>query len=232
LDKKNLPKQEPHFAWRIVLNPFLSNNREDMPKARTKGAETRAKMVDATARLLQKKGYNGTGLSQIIKESGTPKGSLYFHFPGGKEELTAEALAASGADFAMRMLPKWRPDIGVPEAFELACSVMAQELIDSDFEHGCPIATVALEASTSSEEIRNVCARQFGLWQNLIKALLHTHGMKEPESDVVACTALSALEGALILSRVRRSTDPIIQAGEQMGIYITHLLNERSAETS
>jgi TetR/AcrR family transcriptional repressor of lmrAB and yxaGH operons len=57
---------------------------------------TREKILTTAAFLFQKKGYHATGLNEIIKESGTPKGSLYYHFPNGKEELVAATIKLMG----------------------------------------------------------------------------------------------------------------------------------------
>ena len=57
--------------------------------------DTSARMIEATARMLQHRGYHGTALSDILEASGAPRGSLYFHFPGGKDQLAIEATRAA-----------------------------------------------------------------------------------------------------------------------------------------
>ncbi len=61
---------------------------------------TRDHIIDTTSQLLEQQGYFATGLNQIVQESGAPKGSLYYYFPEGKEELTAEAIERSAAKFS------------------------------------------------------------------------------------------------------------------------------------
>ncbi|TMQ10939.1 MAG: helix-turn-helix transcriptional regulator [Deltaproteobacteria bacterium] len=70
----------------------------------TKGQRVRKKLVDTTARLLARQGYHATGLAEIVHESGAPRGSLYFYYPGGKDELACEALAQHGAAWAAQIL--------------------------------------------------------------------------------------------------------------------------------
>ncbi|WP_199742525.1 TetR/AcrR family transcriptional regulator [Streptomyces triticirhizae] len=61
-----------------------------------KGAETRDRLLDATQELVEDAGYFGTGLNQVLAASGAPRGSLYFHFPGGKDQLVAESVRRAG----------------------------------------------------------------------------------------------------------------------------------------
>ena len=79
--------------------------------------DTRTRMLDATGRLLRQRGYHGTSLNDILAASGAPRGSLYFHFPGGKDQLVIEVTRASVAAVAERLRryaghrnPAWRGD--------------------------------------------------------------------------------------------------------------------------
>lgn len=195
-----------------------------MGKLRSKGEETRAKMVAATAKLLQRHGYHGTGLSQIIKESGAPKGSLYFHFPDGKEELATAALIDAGREFGSKLRNSIGPETDPADAIELACAALGQELLESDFLQGCPLATVALEAAAHSEPIRLACVDHFGEWQDLIKLMLLHNGLEEERASELAMMALATIEGALMLSRVRRSTEPLEQVGRQLHLLLSIVL--------
>lgn len=195
-----------------------------MSKLRSKGEQTRAKMVAAASKLLQRHGYHGTGLSQIIKESGAPKGSLYFHFPDGKEQLATTALIEAGREFASKLRNTITPETEPAEAIELACAALAQELVESDYEQGCPVATVALEAAAHSEPIRLACVDHFQDWQDLIKQMLLRNGVEEERAGELALTALSTIEGALLLARVRRSTEPLEQVGRQLHLLLSIVL--------
>ncbi len=111
---------------------------------------TRDLLVDAAADLLQRKGYAGTGVSEVLSASATTKGSLYFHFPGGKEELAGEALRRRGeamADFIRHLLES-SPDAAT--AISAFAAALAARLSDSDYERGCALATATLDAATES----------------------------------------------------------------------------------
>jgi len=170
--------------------------------------DSRARLIETTARLLWSQGLRATGLSQIVEESGAPRGSLYFHFPGGKEQLATEALRSAGA----AMTANIREALGhrtATTAVRKFVESYAHEMEESDFHHGCPIATVALEASTTSESIREVCHGIFAEWEGLLAVRLEQDGLTKRESQKLAAVILSALEGAMILCRTRRSTEPL-----------------------
>ncbi len=202
--------------------------------ALSKGARSRARVIAAAANLLQRRGYNGTGISEILKASATPKGSLYFHFPGGKEELTIAALKESGTDFGDKLRLLITPETSPGHALQIASGALAQELVSSGFEKGCPLATVTLEAAAASESIRQTCEEQFRGWHELIEAMLVARGLPATDADEFAVTALSSLEGAMLLCRAYRSTEPLEKVGKQLRRMAEHLLashdvNERRA---
>jgi TetR/AcrR family transcriptional repressor of lmrAB and yxaGH operons len=182
----------------------------------SKGEATRGKMIAATATLLQKQGYHATGLSQILAESGAPRGSLYFHFPGGKEELACAALVASGDAWRERIAAVVETARDPGAAIEACCDALAQMLVDSDFEVGCPVATVALEAATASEPVRQTCAEHYGTWQRLVAERLRAAGSSAAQSDKLATFVLASVEGALLLAKVQRDPAPLHIVGKTL----------------
>jgi TetR/AcrR family transcriptional repressor of lmrAB and yxaGH operons len=169
---------------------------------------SRQRIVETTARLLWSQGLRATGVNQIAAESKAPRGSIYFHFPGGKEQLAAEALRAAGASMTAN-IEEALTHRSATTAIRRFVDSYAREMRDSDFHHGCPVATVALEASTTSPLLREVCARIFGEWEDLLERRLVRDGLKPREARRFAGVILSALEGAMIVSRARRDTEPL-----------------------
>src|SRR5262245_19469977 len=107
--------------------------------------DTRRRMIVTTSKLLQKQGFHGTGLNQILEEADAPKGSMYFHFPGGKNQLAAEAIGASGA-FIERLLRSHEADSAVL-TLDSYLAGLGEWLQRTEFREGCPIATTALEVA-------------------------------------------------------------------------------------
>ena len=181
-----------------------------------KGERSRQKLVDATARLLQRQGYHATGLAQIVETSGAPRGSLYFCFPGGKEELACAALEAAGAGWRERIdeVVEAAPDLGA--AVVAVCRLLADELVASSYELGCPVATVALEAAATSEAVRRTVEAHYAEWRDAIAARLERTGVARGVARQLATFALASIEGAMLLSKVSRDVQPLLTVGESL----------------
>lgn len=189
-----------------------------------KGERSRARLVGATAALLQRQGYHATGLGQIVQESGAPRGSLYFYFPGGKEELACTALAESGEAMRQQLeaVIAAAPDPGA--AVEDVCRVLGQALAGSGYAHGCPLATVALEAAADSDAVREVCATHYARWEHSIAARLCAAGAAPESAAELATFILATIEGALLLAKVKRDLGPLEQAGRMLAGMMRDLL--------
>jgi TetR/AcrR family transcriptional repressor of lmrAB and yxaGH operons len=181
---------------------------------------SRQRMIDTTARLLWSQGLRATGMDQIVRESKAPRGSIYFHFPDGKEQLAVEALRAAGAVMTANITGALDQRDAVT-AVKKFVAVYAKEMRTSGFHHGCPIATVALEASTTSPAIRTVCAAVFGQWEDLLARRMERDGYARRDARRYAVLTLSLLEGAMILCRARRTTRPLHDVGAHLAEVLT-----------
>jgi len=177
----------------------------------SKGERTRKKLVDATGVLLRRQGLHATGLADIVTESGAPRGSLYFYFPGGKDELACAALDAAGADWRARIEAVVAAAPDLDRAFGAVIELLAADLVASRFQHGCPVAAVALEAI--SEPVRRTIAAHYAAWEQLIASHLVSLGLHAAPARQLATVALSAIEGAMLLARVQRTTAPLLATG-------------------
>ncbi len=175
----------------------------------TSATTTRDRIVDASAELFRLQGYSATGVKQIVEAAQAPFGSVYHHFPGGKEQIGAEAIRLSGK----------RYEALIPAVFDVAPDPVtgvrlffagaAQHLVDTDYADACPIATVALEVSSSSETMRQACADVFESWIAAGSGRFDVERARE-----LTMAFICALEGAFVLARALRSTEPLTVAGE------------------
>ena len=177
------------------------------------GAETRERIVEAAARLFWHQGFTGTGMKQVVVEAGAPFGSLYHFFPGGKEQLGAEVVRWSGRQYAAvvaaTLMGRGQPARIVERSFAAA----AETLIETDYADACPIATVALEVSSTNDTMRVACAEVFDSWVSGLQAWFEFKGVPATRSRDLALTFLMLLEGAFILCRAGRTTAPLQTAG-------------------
>ena len=178
------------------------------------GVDSRQRLVQAAGQLFRVQGYHATGLNQIVEESRAPKGSLYHYFPEGKEQLAAEALVCAGRELSAKL--ETLGDLSPGEALDRLVESSIQELEASDYRDGCPLATVALETNSNSETLRHVCEKLFGRALKILTQWLVSKGLSAERAEVLALTVFSAYEGALMLSKVRRSPEPLRQVAGQM----------------
>src|SRR5689334_12067530 len=106
---------------------------------------TRERIVQASAELFRRQGYAATGVKQIVSAAQAPFGSLYHFFPGGKEQLGAEAIRTSGALYELLIPAVFGPAPDVVSGVSDFFAGAAAHLVDTGYEDACPIATVALE---------------------------------------------------------------------------------------
>ena len=167
-------------------------------------------LVRTAMRLFRQQGYASTGLQQILAESGAPKGSLYHYFPGGKEEL-AEAAVRLAAKLIADMLAGHAARCKTPAAFVKAyCTTMAGWMEDSQFRSGCPIATTMLETAPHSEHLTKAGVEAIDHWIGIVATVFEGVGDSKMHARARAQTLVAAMEGALLLARVRQSTRPIL----------------------
>ena len=167
--------------------------------------------MSATATLMQKQGVAGTGIAEILSESGVTRRSIYLNFPGGKSELVAAATRAAGDELTavLRECIAQRDPIG---AFTRVWSEM---LVSTDFEGGCPIVAAAFSRG-EAPEAAGTAAEVFAEWGRLLADRLIEDGIGRAAAQSLSTTVVAALEGAIILSRATESTKPLTQVARHL----------------
>jgi TetR/AcrR family transcriptional repressor of lmrAB and yxaGH operons len=186
-----------------------------------RSSNSRNRMIQATMELLRRKGYHATSFSDLVRESGVPRGSFHFLFPGGKEELAREAVVAAGDEIEeLVTLAARRADDPVSFVRVLAENV-GQRLEASGYESGCAIATVVLELAPRSEHLTKEFALVFQRWRASLAVRLEEWGFTHERALAHADVIMVALEGALVLSRAARSLDPLDSATRAIAQLLT-----------
>ena len=168
---------------------------------------TREKIVRTAQRLLAQSGLSGAGLNQVIAASGAPRGSIYYHFPEGKMQWVAEALNAYG-DYFCKMTAEILAGQGsFGENLEVLLLSLADGMTRTECAYGCPIGAVILDLDENSEVLREVCARTVFQWQAIFER--HLSALAAPHRNDLASFVVSAIEGALMLSRMEGNSRPL-----------------------
>jgi AcrR family transcriptional regulator len=189
--------------------------------------ETRERIIDASAELLRRQGYAATGLKQIVETAKAPFGSIYHHFPGGKEELGAAAIRRSGALYEVLIPEVFDPAPDLVSAVRAFFEGAAVNLEESEYEDACPIATVALEVSSTSETMRQACADVFESWVAAGLPRFTAEGLDQATSRELVIGMIAALEGAFVLARATQTTEALHIAGELCAEATRRALDDR-----
>jgi|SRR5579884_3078633 len=179
-------------------------------------ADTKARILATSGELFQRHGYAGTGLKRIAAAARAPFGSIYHFFPGGKQQLAAEVIRAEGAGYRDLVTAILDQAGSAEQAMELAFAAAADRLVETDFADACPIATLALEVASTNEPLREATAEVFTDWIEAGAARFQRWGFPAPAARRLAIGFLNALEGAFVLARALRDTEPLEAAGALM----------------
>lgn len=175
--------------------------------------ETRQRIVHAGTELFRRSGYTGTGMKQIAEAAEAPFGSIYHFFPGGKAQLGEEVIRTSGAAYLGLITTLMEPYEDRVAATADAFAAAADTLAELDFADPCPIATVAMEVAGTNDTLRRATSEVFDSWIDHLAAYYAQGGMREPAARETASSVIALLEGAFMLGRAARSTEPVRTAG-------------------
>jgi TetR/AcrR family transcriptional regulator, lmrAB and yxaGH operons repressor len=177
--------------------------------------DTRTRMLDATAKLLRQRGYHGTSLNDILAASGAPRGSLYFHFPGGKDQLVIEVTRASVAGVAERLretlTAENKPGVAIRNIFaEIA------RMLDENFALGCPVAPVVLDGTSEVPELIELSRQAFEQWIGLFQEAFVRAGIPDKRARTLALLVESSIEGLMIIARTTRDSSALLSVADEL----------------
>jgi TetR/AcrR family transcriptional repressor of lmrAB and yxaGH operons len=176
-------------------------------------SDSKRRIEVVAAELLARHGYHGFGLKKLSEAAGLPYGSIYHHFPGGKEEIAVAAITGTGV-LVGRLILRGPNDV-IATATTLF-DFMAEKLAGSEWAEGCPVGTPALDGGSDVEAVRDACASAFDAMERGFSALLVDMGLPVTDAEAVAVTVVAAYEGATLLARVRRSEEPLLTVSAQL----------------
>lgn len=178
-----------------------------MTKTPTKRGSTRTKMLVSAAEVMRERGAAGVTIDEVLARSGAPRGSVYHHFPEGRNQILTEALhyagesltevideaAAKGGMYLVRRFVDFWEDL----------------LVESDFTAGCPVVAAAIGSADDEPQLTTVAGSIFGRWRDALTRAFVSDGFDEPCAASLAIMCIAALEGAVVLCRSTRSVEAL-----------------------
>ena len=178
--------------------------------------DTRARILETTGLLLRQRGYHGTSLNDILSASAAPRGSLYFHFPGGKDQLIVEVTRDSVAGVTKRLGEALAAEQDPAVAVHHIYQSVARMLEDNQFSLGCPIAPVVLDSPTDLPELAELCRSAFEQWIGLLQQAFARAGVPERRAHALALLVESSLEGLMVIARATRDRAPLLAVADEV----------------
>ena len=183
---------------------------------------SRERLLGAAVELLRVKGPTASGTTEILTRAAAPRGSFYFHFPDGKDQLVAEAVqragAATGASLRVALADRTVP---LPRRVASFLEAVAAELVAEDYQRGCAVGVTALEVAATSEMLREATQSAFDSWTSVLTDALFAEGLEPERSAALADTVVAVLEGATMLARSRRDPAPLRRAAHCVASLLT-----------
>lgn len=169
-------------------------------------ASNRDHLLGVATRLFRQRGYDGVGLAEILKAAGLPKGSLYYHFPGGKREL-AEAATLSAGAMVEGIVDKLFAEVtDFTDGAARLCDAIAGLVAQQDQVLACPVASI-LQAGAQEARLRAAGRRVLAGWMACLAQ--HAKRLGHPDADTAAEMLVMQLEGAWMLALAEQSSGPI-----------------------
>ena len=185
-------------------------------------------MVRGAAQLLRERGYSGTGFREVIELTGAPRGSIYHHFPDGKAQLAGEAVDYV-AGLARGAIQQSFADGGPIAGLRAFVEIWRVDFERSGYRAGCPIVAVAVENHDEAPELLDTAARAFDAWRSAFADSLRHAGVTGERAERLAQLVVSAVEGAIVLSRAERDPGPLLDVATELEDVIAAALPQPDA---
>jgi TetR/AcrR family transcriptional regulator, lmrAB and yxaGH operons repressor len=192
--------------------PTISDAAQD--SADTKRVDTRTKMLVSAAQVMRERGAAGVTIDAVLARSGAPRGSVYHHFPEGRNQILTEALRYSGDSITAV----------IDDAAGRGARILLREfvnywerlLVDGDFTAGCPVVAAAIGCPNDEPQLSVEAGIILGRWSTALTRAFVNDGFDDEDAASLAITSIAALEGAIVLARSTHSAEPLHQVGEQL----------------
>lgn len=182
--------------------------------AANKRGGTRQKMLVSAATLMRERGAAGVTIDAVLARSGAPRGSVYYHFPNGRNQILSEALRYAGD--SITGVIDGTADRGAKVLLREFVTFWERLLADGDFTAGCPVVAAVVGSADEEPELSTAAGAILDRWCAALTRAFVADGFDEANSASLATTSIAALEGAIVLCRSTRNAGPLREVGEQL----------------
>lgn len=200
-------------------------------------SDTRAKMVAGAADLMSRRGVNATSLREVVRHTGTPRGSIGHHFPRGKLQLIEDAIVFAGAQVSgpLEHLTHERGAIAGLRAF---IALWRQTLEKTSFQAGCPVLAAAVEQyvndaadgdasdAAAQKHLLDLADGVFADWQRIMIAALRSDGVAPARARRLAALVVASVEGTVAMCRAARSAQPLEDVRQELELALSSAISE------
>ena len=184
-----------------------------------KRGTTKHRMLASAAEVLRERGAAGVTIDEVLSRSGAPRGSVYHHFPGGRNQILLEALEFAGDSMST----------AIGDAASRGPMALLRKFVDlwedvlrvSDFSAGCPVVAAAISTSDEDPRLRHDAAQIFDRWRAALTHSFVADGFGDSDAAALATTMLAAIEGAVILCRSLRSAQPLRDVADNIEFLVS-----------
>lgn len=169
---------------------------------------TKQRMLDSAVLLLRERGAAGVTVDAVLERSGAPRGSVYHHFPGGRNELILGAVRQAG-DYIAAMVDGSRAEGDAQQMLEHLVRFWKRALTKTDYRAGCPVVAVAVDSREHLPDAAELVREIFARWQASLAEVLAAGGFPADRAQRLATLVVSSIEGAVILCRAHRDLGPL-----------------------
>lgn len=181
--------------------------------------DVRSRMVAAGEELLSHRGY-GVTMLDVIARAQAPRGSIYYHFPNGKQELAIEVAHKVGAE-VQELVAHFSAKLADPTAFlQRLLDHHRKRLVNSDYELGCPLMGVVASGEMETPELEAAVAAAFGAWIGSIAEALTAKGFTPAQATQLASLVVTGVEGCIVLARAKGSPQPFADFSRSIPVLV------------
>jgi TetR/AcrR family transcriptional regulator, lmrAB and yxaGH operons repressor len=175
-------------------------------------------MLVSAAEVLRERGAAGVTIDEVLARSCAPRGSVYYHFPDGRNQILTEALQYAGE--AITEVIDEAAQKGGMYLVRQFVEFWEDLLVESDFTAGCPVVAAAIGSADDEPQLTTVAGGIFSHWRDALMRAFVADGFEGSDAASLAIMCIASLEGAVVLCRSIRSVDPLRDVAQQVEFLI------------